>query len=66
MEPENVASLAAAIAIGYPVNGFKAGTLADGLAVPIVGGHSFKVAKKHVDSMVAVSEKMIALSGLYK
>ena len=64
VEPENVASLQAAILMGRPVNGFKAATLADGLAVPIVGGNSFKVARKHVDSMVSVSEKMIALSVL--
>lgn len=37
VEPENVASYAAAIKAGHPVNGFKAATLADGLAVPIVG-----------------------------
>lgn len=37
VEPENVASYAAAIKAGHPVNGFKEATLADGLAVPIVG-----------------------------
>ena len=37
VEPENVASYAAAIKAGRPVNGFKEATLADGLAVPIVG-----------------------------
>lgn len=37
VEPENVASYAAAIKAGRPVNGFKEATLADGLAVPVVG-----------------------------
>lgn len=40
VEPENVASYAAAIKAGHPVNGFKEATLADGLAVPIVGTSS--------------------------
>lgn len=39
VEPENVASYAAAIKAGRPVNGFKEATLADGLAVPVVGNH---------------------------
>jgi len=64
VEPENCASLQAAMAAGKPVNGFKNATLADGLAVPIVGGNSFKVARKHVDYTVSVSEKMIALAVL--
>lgn len=64
VEPENVASYAAAIAAGKPVNGFKEATLADGLAVPIVGPTSFEVAKRFVDSSCNVSEKMIALAML--
>ncbi len=34
----------------------KAGTLADGLAVPIVGAIAFDVARRFVDSTCAVSE----------
>lgn len=64
VEPENVASYAAAVKAGYPVNGYKAGTLADGLAVPIVGPTSFAVAKHFVDYTVNVSEKMIAMAVL--
>jgi threonine dehydratase len=37
VEPENVASYAAAIKAGKPVSEFKGATLADGLAVPVVG-----------------------------
>eukprot|EP01041_Mallomonas_annulata_P001822 gene1822-3530_t len=62
VEPENVASFTAALAAGYPVNGFKAATLTDGLAVPIVGATSFKVAQRHVDECVLVSERLIAVA----
>ena len=64
VEPENVASYKAALKAGRPVNGFKEATLADGLAVPVVGPHSFHVARKHVDYSVEVSEKMIAIAVL--
>ena len=64
VEPENVASYKAALAAGRPVNGFKEATLADGLAVPIVGPHSFHVARKHVDYSVEVTEKLIAIAVL--
>lgn len=64
VEPENCASYMAALEAGEPVNGFKAGTLADGLAVPVVGDISFEVAKRHVDDCVAVSEMMIAIAVL--
>eukprot|EP00596_Hydrurales_sp_CCMP1899_P002043 CAMPEP_0119041510 /NCGR_PEP_ID=MMETSP1177-20130426/12500_1 /TAXON_ID=2985 /ORGANISM="Ochromonas sp, Strain CCMP1899" /LENGTH=484 /DNA_ID=CAMNT_0007007623 /DNA_START=95 /DNA_END=1549 /DNA_ORIENTATION=+ len=64
IEPENVASYAAAVKAGKPVNGFKEATLADGLAVPIVGPTSFHVARKYVDYSSEVSEKMIAIAVL--
>ena len=40
----------------------KAGTLADGLAVPVVGAIAFDVARRFVDSTCAVSE--VRLVGL--
>ena len=61
VEPENVASYAAALKAGKPVNGFKEATLADGLAVPVVGPTSFEVARRFVDNTCSVSEKMIAI-----
>lgn len=64
IEPTNCASFAAAIEAGEPVDGYKEGTLADGLAVPIVGSTAFSVARRFVDQTVDVSEKMIALSVL--
>lgn len=64
VEPENVASYDAAIKAGHPVSFFKDSTLADGLAVPMVGPTAFEVARHFVDSHCSVSEKMIALSML--
>jgi threonine dehydratase len=64
VEPVNVASFAAAMEAGKPVYTFKDPTLADGLAVPVVGPTSFNVAKRFVDSSVAVTEQMISIAVL--
>mmetsp|Transcript_22283 Transcript_22283/g.29143 ORF Transcript_22283/g.29143 Transcript_22283/m.29143 type:complete len:471 (-) Transcript_22283:369-1781(-) len=65
VEPENCASFTAALNAGKPVspNGATT-TLADGLAVPVVGPHAFKVAREYVDEVVQVDEKAIALAVL--
>lgn len=62
VEPENVASYAAALKAGAPVAEYRGGTLADGLAVPVVGANAFRVAQRHVDYSVNVSEAQIALA----
>jgi threonine dehydratase len=64
VEPDNVASFTAALAAGMPVNGFKQPTLADGLAVPVVGSTSFAIARRYTDSVVTVGEENIALAML--
>jgi threonine dehydratase len=64
VEPNNVQSYAAAIAAGKPVHFYDGATLADGLAVPMVGPTAFNVARRYVDSSCTVSEKMIAISML--
>jgi threonine dehydratase len=64
VEPDNVASYAAALAAGKPTHAFKDPTLADGLAVPVVGDIAFEVARANVDSTCVVSEKMIAIAML--
>lgn len=64
VEPENVASFAAALEAGTPVYSFKEGTLADGLAVPVVGPTSFEIARRYVDYTCQVSEKSIAIAML--
>ena len=42
------------------MDAFVAGTLADGLAVPVVGDISFDVARRYVDDTHNVSEMNIA------
>ncbi|VDK48095.1 unnamed protein product [Anisakis simplex] len=47
---------------GKPVLSTSLGTLADGLAVPLIGCNSFATAKDHIDRMVTVSEEDISLA----
>ena len=64
VEPEFCASYIAAIKAGKPVAAPVQNTLADGLAVPVVGPHAFEVAKHYVDECVTVTEKEISLAVL--
>lgn len=64
VEPEFCASYTAALRAGKPVAAPFRPTLADGLAVPIVGPHAFEVARHYVDECVLTSEKEISLAVL--
>jgi len=64
VEPANCASFKAAMDAGKPVYAWKAPTLADGLAVPVVGEISFEIAQRFVDKCVECSEITIAQSVL--
>jgi threonine dehydratase len=64
VEPEFCASYTAALRAGKPVPAVFTPTLADGLAVPVVGSHAFEVARHYVDECVTVTEKEIALAVL--
>lgn len=64
VEPEFCASYIEAIKAGKPVPTTTTPTLADGLAVPSVGMHAFKVARHYVDECVTASEKEIAIAVL--
>lgn len=64
VEPENCPSFAAALKAGRPVATPTLTTLADGLAVPTVGGRAFEVARACTDDCVAVPEAAIALAVL--
>lgn len=64
VEPEYCASYTAALKAGKPVAAEVTLTLADGLAVPIVGSHAFEVARHYVDETVLCSEKEISLAVL--
>jgi threonine dehydratase len=62
VEPEFCASYTAALKAGRPVPTPTKNTLADGLAVPMVGPHAFEVARYYVDECVITTEKEISLA----
>jgi len=64
VEPVFCASFTAALAAGMPVPTVVTPTLADGLAVPVVGPHAFEVARHYVDETVLCTEKQISLAVL--
>ena len=49
IEPKLVPSLQAALAAGEPTYAMESATLADGLAVPVVGSNAFAIAREYVD-----------------
>jgi len=62
VEPENAACLTAARAAGHPVTVALSPTMADGLAVPLLGKLPFAVLERVVDEVVTVDEATIALA----
>ncbi|XP_042240424.1 nascent polypeptide-associated complex subunit alpha, muscle-specific form-like isoform X2 [Homarus americanus] len=62
VESEKCASFSAAMKAGRPVYVKAESTLADGLAVPMVGINAFATASKLVDKVVTVREEWIAIS----
>jgi threonine dehydratase len=60
VEPERAACYTAALEAGKPVPIAVLPTLADGLAVPMVGPRAFSIARPLVDHVVRVSEHDIA------
>jgi threonine dehydratase len=64
VEAEFCPSYTAALAAGKPVRAPVQNSLADGLAVPIVGSHAFEVARHYVDECVLVTEREISLAVL--
>eukprot|EP00118_Oscarella_pearsei_P008928 m.48563 g.48563 ORF g.48563 m.48563 type:complete len:484 (+) comp33888_c0_seq4:188-1639(+) len=62
VESDHCPSFSAALKAGRPVKVETWPTLADGLAVPVVGGNSLATAKPFVDKMLTVSEDFIALA----
>lgn len=64
VEPEYCPSYIAALDAGKPVPAPVTPTLADGLAVPVVGPHAFEVARHYVDECVLCSEKQVAVAVL--
>jgi threonine dehydratase len=64
VEPEHAACLSAALAADTPVTIAVGSTLADGLAVPLLGQKPFEILKHAVDQVVTVDEAAIALAVL--
>src|SRR5581483_10415862 len=64
VEPDRAMSYAASLKEGRPVLVPIQPTLADGLAVPQVGGNAFEIARELVDRVVIVKERDIALAVL--
>jgi threonine dehydratase len=62
VEPDHAACLTAARAAGHPVMVALSPTLADGLAVPLLGKLPFAVLEQVVDQVVTVDEAHIALA----
>ncbi len=62
VEPDHAACLTAALAAGKPVTVPLASTLADGLAVPLLGERPFEILRRVVDQVVTVDEAAIALA----
>ena len=62
VEAENVASFSAALDAGQPAKIELRPTLADGLAIPQVGGNAFAVARDHIDKTITVTEEQIAVA----
>ncbi|MEO8850077.1 MAG: threonine ammonia-lyase [Casimicrobiaceae bacterium] len=62
VEPEHAACLTAGLAAGAPVRVKLSSTLADGLAVPMIGALPFSMLQKVVDQVVTVDEATIALA----
>jgi threonine dehydratase len=62
VEADHVASFSAALEAGKPTRTVIQPTLADGLAIPQVGGNGFEVARSLVDRTVTVTEEQIAIA----
>jgi threonine dehydratase len=62
VEPVHAACLTAALAAGKPVTVPLSTTLADGLAVALLGARPFEVLRSVVDDVVTVDEASIALA----
>ena len=62
VEPKRAASYGPALDAGRPVPGRMLPTLADGLAVPMVGDNAYAIAAQYVDQVVQVDEHDIALA----
>jgi len=59
VEPENAASLKAALEHGAPITLSKVGLFADGVAVKTIGTETFRLCQQYVDDVITVSSDEI-------
>ena len=59
VEPEDAASMSAALSAGHPVTLNHVGIFADGVAVRRVGDETFRICKEHVDDIIVVNNDEI-------
>ncbi|XP_062509854.1 L-threonine ammonia-lyase-like isoform X2 [Corticium candelabrum] len=62
VESENCPGFSASWKAGHPVKVNSLPTLADGLAVPLVGSNAFATAQPFVDKVITISENHIAIA----
>jgi threonine dehydratase len=62
VEPERCQSFTEAMKVGKPVYTETTSTLADGLAVPVVGYNALETVRPLIDKIVTVNEEMIAIA----
>lgn len=60
VEPEGAACMRKSLDAGKPITLEKVQTVADGLAAPMAGDHTFPIVQKFVDDVVLVSDDAIA------
>lgn len=59
VEPEGAPTMYRSLRAGQPVRLESVNTIADGLAAPTVGEHSYAAVRQHVDDIVLVSDEQI-------
>jgi threonine dehydratase len=59
VEPEDAASLQAALKVGHPVTLDRVGLFADGVAVKRIGSETFNLARRFCDQVISVSSDEI-------
>jgi threonine dehydratase len=59
VEPEDAASMSAALSAGHPVTLDHVGIFADGVAVRRVGDETFRICKEHLDDIIVVNNDEI-------
>ena len=63
VEPEGADAMSRSLVEGEPVTLDRIDTIADGLAAPFAGCHTFEHVRRHVDTVVRVPDEAIIAGG---